>query len=98
MTPGGRARDWARRTWARGAGEGQVPHPDGVVSHGPRSGGRFGWWGPMPTYTRRSRRGNEVSVGGCGCCLPIPLLGLVTVVGAMRALWKSSGRKSSGRS
>jgi hypothetical protein len=53
--------------------------------------GRFGMWGPIPYYSTRTRRGDEVSVGGCGCCLPILLLaglGLAglgrVVVGAVR--------------
>jgi hypothetical protein len=53
----------------------------------PRPRGRFGFWGPIPRYTRRTRRGDEVSVGGCGCCLPIPLLFLAGVVGLIRMLW-----------
>lgn len=37
----------------------------------PRRSG-IGFFGPIPTYTRRTRRGARVSVGGC--CLPIPLV------------------------
>ena len=37
--------------------------------HRRRSG--FGMTGPFPTYSRRTRGGGRVSVGGC--CLPIPL-------------------------
>lgn len=44
-------------------------------------------WGPVPYYSTRTRRGNEVTVGGCGCCLPIPLLVVAAAVGAVRALW-----------
>jgi hypothetical protein len=47
-----------------------------------RSAGRFGFWGPVPYYSTRTRGGSEVSVGGC--CLLIPLLGLV---GAGAASW-----------
>ncbi|HWM03259.1 MAG TPA: hypothetical protein VNP92_13080 [Actinophytocola sp.] len=54
----------------------------------PRSRGRFGFWGPVPYYSRRTRRGAEVSVGGCGCCLPIPLLATVGAAGALRTLWR----------
>lgn len=56
--------------------------------HGPRPRGRFGFWGPMPYYTTRTRRGSEVSAGGCGCCLPIPLIGALGAFGALRALWR----------
>ena len=50
----------------------------------PRRRGRTGWFGPMPYYSGRTRRGTRVHVSGC--CLPIPLgmLGL-TALGA-RAL------------
>ncbi len=47
-----------------------------------RSAGRFGFWGPVPYYSTRTRRGSEVSVGGC--CLLIPL---VSLVGAGAASW-----------
>ena len=33
--------------------------------------GRIGFFGPIPYYSRRTRGGGRVSVGGC--CLPIPL-------------------------
>jgi hypothetical protein len=56
--------------------------------HGPRPRGRFGFWGPMPYYTTRTRRGSEVSAGGCGCCLPIPLISALGAFGALRALWR----------
>jgi hypothetical protein len=52
---------------------------------GYRPRGRFGFWGPVPYYSTRTRRGSEVSVGGCGCCLPIPLL---AVLSAGWALWR----------
>jgi hypothetical protein len=48
-----------------------------------RSGrrGRTGFWGPMPYYSGRTRRGTRVHVSGC--CLPIPLgMLLATVLGA----------------
>jgi len=41
----------------------------GRPMHRPR--GRGGFAGPFPYYTTRTRRGSQVSVGGC--CLPIPL-------------------------
>ena len=48
-----------------------------------RSSG-FGMTGPFPTYSRRTRGGGRVSVGGC--CLPIPLALVAGVVGAARIL------------
>lgn len=36
-----------------------------------RGGSGFRMRGPFPTYSRQTRRGTRVSVGGC--CLPIPL-------------------------
>lgn len=62
----------------RGAG---VPRP-------PRSRRRFGLWGPVPYVSTRTRRGSEVSVGGCGCCLPVPLLVAAGAAGGLRALWR----------
>jgi hypothetical protein len=56
--------------------------------HRPRSRGWLGFWGPVPYYSTRTRRGSEVSVGGCGCCLPISLVGALSTVGALRALWR----------
>ncbi|MCW3009862.1 MAG: hypothetical protein JWO90_266 [Solirubrobacterales bacterium] len=44
--------------------------------------GGFGLLGPVPTYTRRTRGGGRVSVGGC--CLPIPLALVLGSVGALR--------------
>lgn len=52
----------------------------------PRARGRFGFWGPVPHYTTRTRRGSDVSVGGCGCCLPIPLIGGLGAAAGLRAL------------
>ncbi|MCU1660336.1 MAG: hypothetical protein QOI36_576 [Pseudonocardiales bacterium] len=54
----------------------------------PRRSGRFGLWGPMPYYSTRTRRGSEVSVGGCGCCLPIPILVAAGAFGALRTVWR----------
>jgi hypothetical protein len=31
----------------------------------------FGFWGPFPTYSRRTRGGGRVRVAGC--CLPLAL-------------------------
>jgi hypothetical protein len=49
----------------------------GRHGHG-RGRGRTGFFGPMPYYSRQTRGGSRVSVGGC--CLPIPL-GLLTSLG-----------------
>ncbi len=54
----------------------------------PNRRGRFGLWGPMPYYSTRTRRGSDVSVGGCGCCLPIPLIGVLATVAGLRAVWR----------
>ncbi len=35
-----------------------------------RSG--FGFWGPLPSYSRRTRGGGSVRV--TGCCLPLSLV------------------------
>jgi hypothetical protein len=51
-----------------------------------RRRGRFGLWGPVPYYSTRTRRGSDVSVGGCGCCLPIPLLAVAATVAGLRAV------------
>ncbi len=48
-----------------------------------RSGSGFRMRGPFPTYSRRTRRGSGVTVGGC--CLPIPLgVTLAGMVGMSR--------------
>lgn len=43
----------------------------------------FGFVGPFPGYSRTTRRGSRVSVGGC--CLPIPLM-TVSAASAAAAL------------
>lgn len=66
-------------------------HPHGQVQWHPgglRPRRRFRLWGPMPYYRTRTRRGSEVSVGGCGCCLPVPLLIVLGMGGALRAVWR----------
>ncbi len=50
---------------------------------GRRSDG-FGLFGPVPVYSRRTRGGSRVSVGGC--CLPIPLALGAVLAGALRLL------------
>jgi len=47
-----------------------------------RSRGGFGFFGPFPTYSRRTRRGGHVRVSGC--CLPIPLAMTVGGAAALR--------------
>ncbi|HYH31069.1 MAG TPA: hypothetical protein VD903_11840 [Pseudonocardia sp.] len=42
----------------------------------------------MPYYSTRTRRGSDVSVGGCGCCLPIPLLVVLATAAGLHAVWK----------
>jgi len=54
----------------------------------PRRRGLFGLWGPVPYYSTQTRRGTEVSVGGCGCCLPIPLMAVLGAGAALRATWR----------
>ena len=51
----------------------------------PRRRSGFGFFGPFPSYSRRTRRGSRVTVSGC--CLPIPLaLTLSAGVAARAAL------------
>jgi hypothetical protein len=45
---------------------------------------RGGFFGPMPYYSTRTRRGSRVSVSGC--CLPIPLLLTVGAGAGLRLL------------
>ena len=54
----------------------------------PRRRGRFGFWGPVPYYSTRTRRGSDVSVGGCGCCLPLPLIAVLGTAAGLRAVWR----------
>jgi hypothetical protein len=49
-----------------------------------RSRGRTGFFGPVPYYSTRTRRGTRVTVGGC--CLPIPLALSLGLAAATRAL------------
>ncbi len=50
----------------------------------PAARGRIGFFGPVPYYSRRTRGGGRVSVGGC--CLPIPLTLSVAVAAVGRLL------------
>ena len=49
-----------------------------------RRSSRFGFFGPFPTYSTRSRGGSRVTVSGC--CLPIPLALVLGAVLAARSL------------
>jgi hypothetical protein len=46
----------------------------------------FGFWGPFPSYSRRTRRGGRVRVSGC--CLPLALALTATPALAARELWR----------
>ncbi len=52
-----------------------------------RSQSGFGFFGPFPSYSRRTRGGSRVKV--TGCCLPIPL---VMTIGAA-AVTKAAVRR-----
>jgi hypothetical protein len=67
---------------SRARGSGRRPGRYGYGQRRRSSG--FGMMGPFPSYSRRSRRGVNVSVGGC--CLPIPLALTVMLGGAFRML------------
>jgi hypothetical protein len=51
---------------------------------GGRPRGRFGFFGPFPTYSTRTRRGSRVTV--TGCCLPLALALAAGPVVALRAV------------
>ena len=60
------------------------PYPYGRRANSRRRrGAGFGMWGPFPAYSRRTRGGSRVSVGGC--CLPIPLALTLGSIAAVRA-------------
>jgi len=48
-----------------------APAPYGHGRRGRRQRSGFGMWGPLPSYSRRTRGGSHVRV--TGCCLPLPL-------------------------
>ena len=48
--------------------------------------GRLGFWGPFPSYTRRTRGGGTVKV--TGCCLPFALGMLAVPTVAAREVWR----------
>ncbi len=56
----------------------------------PQRRGRFGTFGPIPTYSTTTRRGTRVSVGGC--CLPLPI-GCLTLTTAAVGLAVASARR-----
>ena len=85
-----------------------VPRPRANVGGGPRalrgpavdaafggrraSRGRAGLFGPFPYYSRRTRGGSQVTVSGCGCCLPLALLLTAAPAMAGRELWLRAAR------
>ena len=72
-----------RRLFERLNGRSSARHSRRHGRHRRRREG-FGFFGPVPTYSRRTRGGGRVSVGGC--CLPIPLGLLALGVGAARVV------------
>ena len=69
------------------------PWPAGRPSRSPRRG-RVGFFGPVPYYSRTTRGGARVSVGGC--CLPIPLLVLTSTAAAAVGAVRRHARHRSG--
>lgn len=51
-----------------------------------RSKQGFGFWGPFPSYSRRTRGGGSVRV--TGCCLPLTLSMIAVPALAGRELWR----------
>ncbi len=54
----------------------------------PQRGG-FGFWGPLPSYSRRTRGGGQVRV--TGCCLPLALTMVLAPAAAARTAYKRFG-------
>jgi hypothetical protein len=48
-----------------------VRHPDSGQAMARRGRGGFSFWGPFPSYSRRTRGGGSFRVSGC--CLPLTL-------------------------
>ena len=63
-------------------------YPGGMARYGRRrqQRGGFGFWGPFPSYSRRTRGGGQVRV--TGCCLPLALTMAVGPAAAARAAYK----------
>ena len=51
-----------------------------------RSKQGFSFWGPFPSYSRRTRGGGRVRV--TGCCLPLTLWMVAVPSLGARALWR----------
>jgi hypothetical protein len=60
----------------------------GLFRRPPKRRSRFGFWGPFPSYSTRTRRGTQVRVSGC--CLPIPLTFAAGGALAVRQLRRNS--------
>ena len=71
----------SRRSRGYGGGYGRRSH---------RSRGGFGMWGPLPSYSRRTRGGSRVTVSGC--CLPIPLGIMATPIAAYGVRRRATSR------
>jgi hypothetical protein len=80
-----------RRLFGGGGRRGRRGYASRPYGYGRRrSRGGFGFAGPFPSYSRRTRGGSRVSVSGC--CLPIPLTLALTAAGGTRALVRRRGR------
>lgn len=64
--------------------------PYGRPSPRRRRRGGGGFFGPIPYYSGTTRRGTRVQVGGC--CLPIPLAALASVVAVVTARRRLTSR------
>jgi hypothetical protein len=51
----------------------------------------FGFWGPFPSYSRRTRGGGSFRV--TGCCLPLALGLSSTAALAPALLWRHARRR-----
>lgn len=65
------------------------PH-SGVPRHPMRAGAgdRPSLPASISQYRSATRQGAEVSVTGCGCCLPLPLLVVLSVGVVLLSLWR----------